>query len=103
MNIKENIEKQINAGFTREEIYQNLLSAGFSREQVDAEFPHAISFLAEEQQKSSVSGTSIFLGILFIVVVFFRIARFGNTGSALAFLSIITGIGMAIYFFTKRG
>lgn len=100
MDLKENIEKQINAGFTREEIYQNLLSSGYTKEQVDIEFPKGVAVAVAQQ--GSVSTGSILLGILFIFVVLFRVARFGNSGTFLAFLSIITGIGMAIYFFTKR-
>ena len=102
MDVKENIEKQINAGFTRQEIYQNLMNSGYSKEQLDAEFSHALSYMAEEQKKDGVSGWSIFLGVVFLIIVFFRVARYNNSGSTLVFLSIFTGIGLAIYFFTKR-
>jgi hypothetical protein len=103
MNLTEDIEKQINAGFSKPEIYKNLMSSGYSKDQIDAALPSAVTMVNAETANNSVSTKSILLGCLFLVVVIFRIARFANTGSIFAFIGIITGIILAVIYFTRRG
>ncbi|ANE52160.1 hypothetical protein [Flavisolibacter tropicus] len=102
-NLQEEIAKQINIGFSKEEIEQNLLSKGYTSTEINEalskiDFSNAIA----ESNGGKVSGTSIAFGIVFIVGALVRFARFLNGGSVLAGLGVLTAGGMAIYYFTKR-
>lgn len=105
MDLKEKIEKQLEAGFESDEIYASLLKDGHSKEEIDREFkPAAVA----HKRSNQVSGTSIFFGILFLVIVIFRIIRLGNssgnneTGTILAVIGIFTGLGLMIYFLHRK-
>jgi hypothetical protein len=109
MDIKTDIEKQVNAGFTRQEIFNNLAAKGHTQDEISKAYSTVSS--APQFDASPGGGSigigSILLGILFIVIVIFRIGRFSNmngngAGKFFAFLSIFTGIGLAIYYFTKK-
>ncbi len=100
MELKEKVEKQIAAGFTQQEIYNNLILEGHSQTEIDTAYGSTVT---EHNRSNTVSTKSILLGLLFLVIVIFRIARFANGGGVFLFLSILTGIGMMIYFFTRRG
>jgi hypothetical protein len=106
MDIKTDIEKQVNAGFSRQEIINNLIAKGHSQEEISKAYT-AVSTAPEFRENTgSVGVGSILLGILFIVIVIFRIFRYSNSnggaGKVFAFLGIFTGIGLAIYYFTKK-
>ena len=102
-SLQEEIQQQISIGFTKQEIGQNLLAKGY----IEIEIKEALakinfSKVAAESNGGSVSTKSILLGVLFLVVVFIRLARYANGGNIFLGISVITGIGMVIYFFTKR-
>jgi hypothetical protein len=102
MDIKEKISKQLSAGYSNTEIYDNLLSDGHPREEIDQEF----TLIAQEaKERSQVSTKGILLGSLFLLIVVFRIFRFSGssgTGAVFAFISIITGVLLVIYWFTRK-
>ena len=102
-NLQEEIAQQINIGFTKAEIEQNLLSKGFTNTEINEALAKVnFSEAMTESNGGSISTKSILFGALFVVAAFVRFARYSNTGSILAGLGVITAIGMAIYFFTKR-
>ena len=102
-NLQEEIAQQINIGFTKAEIEQNLLSKGYADTEVNEALAKVnFSEAMAESNGGGVSTKSILFGALFVVAVFVRFARYSSTGSIFAGLGVITGIGMAIYFFTKR-
>lgn len=102
MELKEKVEKQLSAGFESHEIYANLLKDGYSKEEIDREFKPAVT---AHNTSSQPSAKGIILGIVFLLIVIFRIVRFSNaSGDAaiFAFISIITGIGLMIFWFTRK-
>ena len=102
MELKEKIHKQATAGFSSAEIYNSLLADGHDKEEIDKEMK---AEAAEIKKNNSVSPGSIFLGILMVLVIMFRIFRYSNsngTAATLAFISIFTGIGLAIFFLRKE-
>jgi hypothetical protein len=103
LELREKIEKQLTAGFQSNEIYKNLLGDGHSKEDIDSELGN---ILVEKKKSRQIKPTNILFGVIFLLVIFFRVIRFSNSSgnvSIIAFISIITGIGVCIYFFTKRG
>lgn len=107
MDINTDIEKQVNAGFTRQEIVNNLLAKGHTQEEINKAYSSISAAPVFSETGSSVSTGSILLGILFIIIVIFRIYRYtssngGSAGKFFAFLSIFTGIALAIYYFTRK-
>lgn len=96
--LQEEINQQASI-FSKEEIEQNLLAKGYNAQEIKA----ALATVKVESNSGGNSSTKgILLGILFGIIVLFRIARFANTGGIFVGLGIITGIGMMIYFFTKK-
>jgi hypothetical protein len=106
MDIKTDIEKQVNAGFTRQEIINNLVAKGHSQDEINTAYSVVSSTPEFRENNSSVGVGSILLGILFVIIVIFRIYRYsgsnGGAGKVFAFLSIFTGIALAIYYFTRK-
>jgi hypothetical protein len=107
MDIKTDIEKQVNAGFTRQEIINNLRAKGHTQEEINNAYSAVSSAPAFRENHGSVGVGSILLGILFIGIVIFRVFRYSNmngsgAGKVFAFLGIFTGLGLAIYYFTKK-
>jgi hypothetical protein len=103
-DIKEDIRQQVDIGFGKREIIDNLRTKGYSDEEIKDGL-NGINFSAAAATGSgggSVSGGSIALGILFLIVAMWRLARAANNGSGILIIGVITAIGMAIYFFTKR-
>jgi hypothetical protein len=102
MDLNEKIIKQINAGYTRDEIYENLLSDGHSKEEIDREY----AVVSKEVKSSNqVSTKGLVFGFIFLIIVIFRIFRFSNssgTGAVLGFITIITGIILMIMWFSKK-
>ena len=96
--LQEEVNQQASL-FSKEEIEQNLLAKGYSAEEIKAALTN-IKF--ENASGGSVSTKSILFGVLFGIIVLFRIARFANTGGIFVGLGIITGLGMMIYFFTRK-
>lgn len=99
MELKDKIEKQIEAGFTLDEIIKNLLADGYSREEINDNFK-AVS--AQIKKTGKIPARSLFIGIAFSVIVLVRIALFAQTGSVLMFIGIFTGIIIAVLAFARR-
>lgn len=98
-NVHEEVNQQASIGFSREEIRQNLLAKGYTETEINEVLA---SVKPEVNNDGGVSTKHVLLGLLFLVIVLFRIGRFTNGGGVFAGLGIVTGIGMVIYFFTKR-
>jgi multisubunit Na+/H+ antiporter MnhB subunit len=98
-NVQEEVNQQASIGFSKEEIQQNLLAKGYTETEIKEVLANV---KLEENNEGSVSTKHVLLGILFLVIVLFRIGRFTNGGGFFAGMGIVTGIGMMIYFFTKR-
>jgi hypothetical protein len=101
MEIKEKIQKQLSAGFSTAEIYNSLLADGHPKEEIDKEITFEAAAIQDTKKKSS---KNIWLGLLFMVIVVLRLARYSNSSGAastFAFISIFSGIALAIYYLTK--
>lgn len=106
LSLQEEIQKQVEIGFSRKEIEENLRPKGFN----DGDIKQAldrVQFAPEAVAGSSggsVSTKSILIGILFLIAACFRFARAARGGSfSFIFgIGVITAISMAIYFFTKK-
>jgi hypothetical protein len=99
MNIQENIQRQINAGFSKHEIIENLKQQGHTEEEI-ANHSTSLDGMGatdgiglEEPAKKENSGKNIITGIIFLVLGLTRLLgiRGGSSG-----LSIILGIGLVI-------
>ncbi len=105
-NIQEEIQQQINIGFGKDDIVQNLRSKGYNTQEInDAIANINFSSVVTESNGGSVSGKSILIGVLFLVIALARFARNSNGGSnsnIFIGLGVFSAIGMAIYFFTKK-
>lgn len=102
-DLQEEVEQQINIGFSKEEIEQNLLLKGYSSAEINDVLSRTnFSDVIAESKGGKVSGTSIVFGIVFILSALVRFARFLNGGSALAGIGVLTAGGMAIYYFSRR-
>ncbi len=104
MDIKTDIEKQISAGFSKEEIYNNLLAKGFSQQEIDANYINVSNDPRIVQRHGSVSPKSIALGILFLLVMVWRLSKLQNGGGGTIFLiiGVITAFILAMLYFTRR-
>lgn len=105
-NIEEEIHSQIIAGFTIHEIRQNLRLKGNSEAEIDDAFGK-VNFEQVAAISSSGQGTSaksIILGILFVLLILFKIGRVASHGAGwLLVISIIVGIiGIVSYFVRRR-
>ena len=107
MDIQKFVTIQANGGFSKKEIHANALSQGYTAE----EATNALSVLdllpsasSNTESEGSVSTKSILMGVLFLVVMVARFARFSDGGGSNIFLllGVCTAIGMAVYFFTKK-
>lgn len=98
--IKDEIQHQINLGFNKNEIKDNLISKGYTLE----EFETILSNIkmVNTQPKQTTSTKNILFGIFFLIVVLVRVGRFINTGDGFLGLGVITGIAMMFYFFSKN-
>jgi hypothetical protein len=105
-NLHEEIQQQVNIGFNRQEIEQNLLPKGYAetdiRQALDKVQFAEVAVTGSNGSSGSVSTKSILLGLLFIVAACVRLARFAKGGNIIFGLGVITAVGMAIYFFSKR-
>ena len=103
MELQEKIEKQISAGFSKEEIYNQLLADGHTKEEIDKQLADTNATIRSSNQ---VSGKSMLIGIGLILVVIVRIARVSNsnssTASSLGIISVILGIVVVIFYFARR-
>lgn len=102
MELKEQVEKQLAAGFQTEEIYANLLGEGYSKEEIEREFKPAV---VAHNSSGRVSTKGIIFGFIFLFIVIFRIAKYSNSsgnGAVFAFISIIGGIVLMLFWFTRR-
>lgn len=102
--LNEEIAKQANIGFSKNEIIDNLKAKGYAKNEVDAAIAQ-FNFGTAATSNSTGGGISIksiLLGILFVVVMILRLGSVANTGSVFAIFGIFTAAGMAIYFFTKK-
>jgi MFS superfamily sulfate permease-like transporter len=101
--LNEEIAKQADIGFSKNEIIDNLKAKGYSKEEVDTAIAQFnFSTATATNAEGSVSTKSILLGVLFVIVMIIRLGRAANTGSIFAILGIFTAAGMAYYFFTKK-
>jgi hypothetical protein len=98
MELDEKIEKQVNAGFTKEQIVENLLGEGHSKEEIESQLK---AIPIEINASKGTSTKNILLGFLFLIVVVWRISRYTHYGSTLALISIFSGLLLAILYFTK--
>ena len=98
MELKEKIEKQISAGFSKEQIYNQLLADGHTKEEIDTQLKETNVAI---KNNNSASGKSLLIGIGLIVVVILRVARYSHYGSSLALVSIILGIVVVIIYFAR--
>jgi hypothetical protein len=101
--LKLEVEKQVAAGFNLQEIEENLRAKGYS----DAEIKEAtsdkhIQSAVLETNSGSVSGKSIAIGILFLVVAVWRLSRYSNGGNIFLGIGVITAIILALLHFTKK-
>jgi|GEM_PF-3840023 len=103
MELKEKIEKQISAGFSKEEIYNQLLADGHSKEEIDKQLKETNIAI---KNNSAVSGKTILVGIGLFIVIILRIARYSNsqssTASSLGMISIVLGIIVLILYLARR-
>lgn len=101
--LNEEIAKQADIGFSKNEIIDNLKAKGYSKEEVDTAISQFnFGAAAVTNSGGTVSTKSILLGLLFVVVMILRLGRAANTGSIFAILGIFTAAGMAFYFFTRK-
>lgn len=102
MELKEKVEKQLAAGFQTQEIYTNLVNEGYSKEEIEREFEPAV---VAHNSSGGVSTKGIIFGFIFLLIVIFRIVRYSNSngsGAVFAFISIITGIALMIFWFSRK-
>ena len=104
MDIKSDIEKQFNAGFSKEEIYANLLAKGFTQAEIDSNYTVVSNDPEIKQRTGSVSGKNIAIGILFLLIMVWRLSRIkeGQAGNTFLIIGVITALILAVLFFTKK-
>lgn len=102
MDIKEDIEKQLNAGFSKEDIYKNLEGKGYTAGEIDQHYVTVSNDPEIRSRNGSVSTGSILLGILFLVVMVVRFARYQNNGNSFMLVGVITAFILALLFFTRK-
>lgn len=73
--LEEDIDNQINAGFTKYEIKQNLLMKGISEDEIDKTFEKTNFQQAASSRQNGVSYKSIIITIILILVSTFKIVR----------------------------
>lgn len=101
--LKEDVEKQVAAGFSIQEIEQNLRSKGYTDADIKEATSHAnIQSAVLETNSGSVSGKNIALGILFLLVAVWRFSRYTNGGNIFLGIGVVTAILLAFIFFTKK-
>lgn len=100
MTLKEKINTQLESGIPRSEIYSSLIEQGHSIEDIDNEF----ALITNEPQKKSNVG--IVFGVLYLLIVIVQIVIYtqnsDDSSSSIRLLSIITGIILMIFWFTKK-
>jgi len=99
MDLKEKVEKQISAGFSKEEINQQLLADGHTQEEINQQLKDTDIAI---RSNSQVSGKAVLIGIGLIVMVIIRIARYSSFQSSWGLISIITGILVVIFYLARR-
>ena len=102
MDIKTDIEKQINAGFTKDEILKNLREIGYSDTEINQQYTTISSLPEMKERHGTVKPGSVLIGILALVVMMLRISRFQNSGNVFLLIGVVTAGVLAILYFTKR-
>jgi hypothetical protein len=107
MNINETlkleVEKQVAAGFNLQEIEENLRAKGYSDTEIkEATSDKHIQSAVLETNSGSVSGKSIAIGILFLLVAVWRLSRYSNGGNIFLGIGVITAIILALLHFTRK-
>ena len=102
MDIKTDIEKQINAGFTKDEILKNLREKGYSDTEINQQYATISSLPEMKERHGTVKPGSVLIGILALVVMMLRISRFQNSGNVFLLIGVVTAGVLAILYFTKR-
>lgn len=103
-DIKEQINEQIESGFTKPEIVKNLVEKGYNEKLVNTELTAIIKQSKAASNTGSEGGNTkgVVIGVLFIIVACVRFARYANGGTIFLGIGVVTAIGMAIYFMTKK-
>ncbi len=99
-NITEEIQQQVNLGFTQAEIESNLLTKGYTNEDIQSALQN--KNFRPVSAHGSVSTKSILIGIGFLILAGIRFGRYLSTGSVLAIILVITAILLALLHFSKR-
>jgi len=73
--LEEDIESQINAGFTKQEIRTNLLMKGISEEEINRTFEQTNFQRAPANRQNGVSYKSITFTIILILISMFKVVR----------------------------
>jgi hypothetical protein len=105
MDLKTDIEKQFQAGFTREDIYKNLQDKGYSTTEIDQHYVTVSNDPAiSNGEGGGVSGKNLAIGALFLVIMIWRLSRIksGNAGNTFLIIGVITAFILAILYFTRR-
>ncbi|HEV7781834.1 MAG TPA: LPXTG cell wall anchor domain-containing protein [Chitinophagaceae bacterium] len=75
---------------------------GFTVQEIDQNYVAVSNDPEIKQRYGKVSPGSILLGILFLVVMVVRMARYQNNGNIFLLIGVFTALILAILFFTKR-
>jgi hypothetical protein len=101
--LKEDVEKQVAAGFSLNEIEQNLRTKGYPDADIkEATSSSNIQSAVLETNSGSVSGKSIAIGILFLLIAAWRLSRYSNGGNIFLGIGVVTAILLAVLYFTKK-
>jgi hypothetical protein len=104
MTVKEDIAKQIELGFSKEEIIANLKANNHPPEEI-LEGLKTTNFTNVQNMASTgkTSTSSIIFGVIFLIVAIIRMGR-AMSGNANVFtiVGIFTAIILAIVYFTRR-
>ncbi|RZL48143.1 MAG: hypothetical protein EOP00_10000 [Pedobacter sp.] len=73
--LEEDINSQVNAGFTRQEIKQNLLMKGISEEEINNSFETTNFEQVAASRNNGVSYKSIIITIIFLLISTFKVIR----------------------------
>jgi hypothetical protein len=92
------IDKQIAAGFTAEEIKKNLLSLQYSPEEVNAAMRQT-NVAAKAKSSSGIGIASVLISVYFIITGIIKIGKYpsGSIGYIFGIVMLIAGVGGLIF------
>jgi LPXTG-motif cell wall-anchored protein len=102
MDIRADIQKQILAGFSKEEIYKNLEDKGYRMEDIELGYTKVSNSAEIKHRYGKLSPWSIILGIVCLIVAVVRLVLYDNNGNTLLLIGVFTATLLGFFFFTRR-